>query len=78
MFAVRLARLAVVVPSATAVQVAPLSLPLIHQAPLRLEIVSVAVVWVTSLAVSPTLASVLKVALASSSAALQPVAPYAL
>ena len=64
-----------VVPSATAVQVAPDWLPLIHQAPLRLEIVRVAPVWVTSLAVSPTLARVLKVLLASSLAALQPVAP---
>ena len=45
--AVRLARLALAVPAATAVQVAPLWLPSYHHAPSWLDSVSVAAVAVT-------------------------------
>ena len=62
-------------PSATEVQVAPDWLPLYHHAPVRFDSVIVAVVWVMSVAERSTVEVVLKVALAISLAALQPVAP---
>ena len=60
MLPVRLARVAA--PDATGVQVAPLWLPLYHQAPLRLASVRVAPVWVMAVASRPR---VLNVSLAS-------------